>query len=127
MALGKVLGAITHGHVGTRVEQRFPKKIFELNLPHAKSATVGVGGDRIPGHRFRPDHQVQLSLAYSDRVSRLEDRFNSGAANALYQVGRYFNGDAGINANVTGKHVGVERSLRHIPSDNGIDGFWSNA
>src|SRR5262245_21522362 len=56
----EVFRRVAHVHAGRRVEQRLPQEILELDLAHPKSATMGVGGDRIAAHGFRADAEREI-------------------------------------------------------------------
>ena len=82
---------------------------------------MGVRGNGISRHGFRTYDQRQIRLVQFDQVCCLENGFHPRAAYSLYQVGRDLDGNSGIQADMSGKHVGIEAGLRHVAGHYGID------
>ena len=117
----QILRGVAHAGVGCGIEQRFPEKILELDLAHAEAAAMRVGGDRIAAHRFGTDAQRKFGAAERNRIGRLAQDLDAGAADALHHMRRCLDRHAGIEADMARQHVGVEARLRHGAGDDGAD------
>ena len=122
---GQSFGGSAHGFIRAGIEESFPQKIFEFDFAHAKSGAVGVGGDGVARHGFSADDESEAGFGELDVVGGLEDGFDAGSADALHEMRRNIDGDAGVEADVARQNVGVERGLRHVSGDDDIDvGGW---
>ena len=119
--LGKVLGRVAHGDAAGRVVERLPQEILELDLAHGEAVAVGIGGDRIAAHRLGARRERQVDAAQRHRVGRLGDHLDPGAADALHQMRRRFDGRARIEPDMARRDIGIERGLRHRAGDGGAD------
>src|SRR5262249_55272566 len=76
----EVLRGVAHGDIGGRVAQRFEEKILEIDAAHAEAVAHGVGGNRVAAHGLRADAQRELDLLVRDKIRRLHQHFEAGAA-----------------------------------------------
>ncbi len=60
-----------------------------------------------------PDAERQIDAPGRDRVGRLHEHLDAGAADALHQMRRPLDRHAGIEPDMARRDVGVERGLRH--------------
>ncbi len=121
--LREILGGVAHRHAGCGIQERFPEKVLELDLAHAETVARRITRDRIAAHRLRADAQREIDAAMRDRVRRLHDDFDAGAADALDHVRGHFDRHAGIETDMTRQHVGVEARLRHVAGNDDADIF----
>src|ERR1700730_4641033 len=116
-----------HGDIAGRIEQSLPEKVFELQLPHTKSAAMSVGGDGIAAHGFRAHAKCQICPTQLDQVGGLQNYFHARAAYPLHQMRRHLNRHTGIEANMTRQQVGVEASLGHVACYYGLYIRWRDS
>ena len=106
-----------HGDSGRGIQQRFPEEIFEFDLAHAETAAVRVGGDGIAAHGFGAYAETEFDFFQGDGVGGLADGFDAGATDTLDEKRGAIEGNAGIEADVTGEDVGVEAGLGYAAGD----------
>ena len=111
--LGEVFRRIAHIDATCRVVERFPEEILELDLAHGEAVAVRIGGNRIAAHRFTASAQRQFHPTQRDRIRRLRDDFEPGAADALHQMRRSLDRRPRIKPDMAGGDIGIERGLRH--------------
>ena len=80
-----------------------------------------IGGDGVAAHRLGADAEREIDAAVRDRVGRLHQHFDAGAAYALHHVGRRLDRHAGIEPDVARQHVRIEAGLRHVAGDDRAD------
>ena len=111
--LGQVFRRGDHVHAGSRVVQRFPEKILELDRrPQAESTTMGVGGNRVAGHGLGAHTQRQFH-AVMQLPGSLAQQFKPCGANTLHRQGRHLLCHTAVEADMTRQHVRIKTGLSH--------------
>ena len=82
---------------------------------------MGESCDGIAAHGFGADAEREIYFFQGDGIGSLADGFHSGAADALHEVRGAIGGNAGVKADVTREHIGIEAGLGDAAGDYGVN------